>query len=236
MPMIFAPALIWLCIALCVACSSNLESTTPTDVGRCGINNECPSESRCMEGTCISDTPPDRSFIVRISPPQQVPAAAVDLESVEFENTSSIDLGSISLTPIAQFTGTARLADGTSIPVRISARTLTDDMPPMVFRGETISDANGARFALRMPDGWPSQSGSLRTVIYSLVLYPLQSDRYPPWRVPSFRLPQRVPASASTYRVLNSWAKFPVRFESAVTIQHPWWAVDYLPWIAKTGL
>ena len=83
--------------------------------------------------------------ILSAYPHQQVPAAAVDLESIEFENTSSIDLGSISLTPIAQFTGTARLADGTSIPVRISARTLTDDMPPMVFRGETISDANGAR-------------------------------------------------------------------------------------------
>ena len=103
--------------------------------------------------------------------------------------TSVLELGRITLTRRTRFFGSARFLDGTNIAVKVALRTLTDKMPPTVYWGETINDAGGARFSLSIPDVWPGPDGGLRTVLFSLVAYPIDASRMPPWRINSFQPP-----------------------------------------------
>ncbi|MEE2786111.1 MAG: hypothetical protein VX589_02160 [Myxococcota bacterium] len=171
------------------ACAPTQDSSLVEQPGGCLNAESCPAESTCSEGLCIAKNAPDWPIVLRIIPTTDQPFATTDLEPVQFDDGSQLNLGRIALTRRVRFFGSARLLDGPNVPVRVALRTRTDKMPPTVYWGETISDAGGARFSLSIPDFWPGSEGGLRSVLYSLVAYPIDKTRMPPWRIDSFQPP-----------------------------------------------
>jgi len=119
---------------------------------------------------------------------------SVELRSIQFGESPVLDMGNIRLPKASRLTGRVRLPSGEGLEVRASARATTGLLElALNYQGESFRDLDGPGFSISLPQAWPTDTGSLRSVLYEMTLFPDDADRLPPWRVTDFRVPDGDP-------------------------------------------
>ncbi len=160
----------------------------------CRDDDECPTALRCRFGACVGEVWPDWPISLRMLPRPGDDIPSVELRSIQFSENAVLDMGTIRLPKASRLTGRVKLPSGDGLEVRASARATTGILElALNYQGESFRDLDGPGFSISLPQTWPTDTGSLRSVLYELTLFPDDAARHPPWRITDFRIPDGDP-------------------------------------------
>ena len=181
----------------------------------CLLDEDCPTNLRCRFGACVGQIWPNWPITLRMLPRPGDDIPSVELRSIQFADDAVVDMGDIRLPKASRLTGRVKLPSGEGLEVRASARATTGLLElALNYQGESFRDLDGPGFAISLPQAWPTDTGSLRAVLYELTLFPEDAARLPPWRVTDFRIPDGDP---TVVMVLPEPAQMP-RIEGEVRV------------------
>jgi len=176
-------------LAVLASCVPTNDVMNTLSKAGCRDENDCPKNLTCNAPLCTDDAQPEWPLLLRFLPPVNSAAGEGEMDNVVFGEKAILDMPDVRLPVPVEVIGSARLPNGTSLPVSVTARAESATYPRLSYVGETTDDVNGPRFALRLPAVWPSEGASLLAVIYRLNVVPKETDRYPPWTITPFQVP-----------------------------------------------
>jgi len=172
-------------VALTAACEDTPApgTSSPADRPGCYSSADCRSGLLCLLGACVAAGGPAGTFSLRVVPPQNLPAVAVEVPDIDFEGTPVFSPEQPLVLPDrAILVGRAVTTDMPPVDVAVEAQAVVRGA--VAAEGQTISGRavvtpRGPRFTFTMAPCWPDFSGTCKDTVFTVRLNP-DPTRLPP--------------------------------------------------------
>jgi hypothetical protein len=167
-----------LAVALLTACEDTPApgTTSPAERAGCFSATDCRSGLRCLLGACVAPGGPAGTFSLRVVPPQNLPAVAVEVPDIAFDGLPVFAPDQPLVLPDrAILVGRAVTADAPPLDVAVDAQAVVRGAVAaegQTIAGRAVVTPRGPRFTFTMAPCWPDFSGTCKDTVFTVRLNP----------------------------------------------------------------
>lgn len=151
-------------------------TSSPAERTGCFTAADCRSGLRCLLGACVAAGGPAGTFSLRVVPPQNLPAVAVEVPGIDFEGTPIFSPEQPLVLPDrAILVGRAVTTDTPAVDVAVDAQAVVRGAVAaegQTIPGRAVVTPRGPRFTFTMAPCWPDFSGTCKDTVFTVRLNP----------------------------------------------------------------